>query len=239
MPISIKWFPPSWIQIKALNKLIYIDPAYLKTYFKDYPKRIEFSSWPDPIDGLPEQLEKADLILVTHHHKDHCKRITIDRLKRRDTLVVAPGRCVKELGQDFKTVKPGEKFDFDSAVIEVVPAYNTEQGNSTKKQHKKGEGIGYLITLAGKTIYHAGDTDFIPEMQELGRVDLALLPVGGTYTMDVAEAAAAAIAINPGVLIPMHRFEADLHRLVNLVEAKSDIKILPLAVGESYSFMKG
>jgi L-ascorbate metabolism protein UlaG (beta-lactamase superfamily) len=76
MPISIKWFPPSWIQISAQNKLIYIDPAYLKTYFKNYPKRIEFSSWPEPIDGLPEELEKADLILVTHHHKDHCKRVT-------------------------------------------------------------------------------------------------------------------------------------------------------------------
>lgn len=236
MPISIKWFPPSWIQIKALKKLIYIDPAYLKTYFTHYPKKIEFSSWPDPIDGLPEDMEKADLVLVTHHHKDHCKRITINRLKREDTLVVAPGRCVKELGQDFKTVKPGERFDFDSAVIEVVPAYNTEQGNSTKKQHKKGDGVGYLITVAGKTIYHAGDTDFIPEMKDLGRVDLALLPVGGTYTMDVTEAAAAVIAIGPGVMIPMHRFEADLQRLVNLVEAKSDIKILSLAVGESYSF---
>ena len=98
MPISIKWFPPAWIQIKALNKLIYIDPAYLKTYFKNYPKRIEFSSWPEPIDGLPEELEKADLILVTHHHRDHCKRITIDRIRRPDTLVAAPGRCAKELG---------------------------------------------------------------------------------------------------------------------------------------------
>ena len=183
MPISIKWFPPSWIQIKALNKLIHIDPAYLNTYFKDYPPKIEFSSWPEPIDGLPEKLAKADLILVTHHHKDHCKRITLNRLKREDTLVVAPGRCAKELGQDFKTVKPGEKFDFDSAVIEVVPAYNTGQGNSTKKQHKKGDGVGALI--------------------------------------------------------PMHRFEADLQRLIHLVEAKSDIKILPLAVGDSYSFTKG
>ena len=66
MPVAIKWFPPSWIQINVQNRIIYIDPAYLKTYYKNYPKRIEFSSWPDPIDGLPEELEKADLILVTH-----------------------------------------------------------------------------------------------------------------------------------------------------------------------------
>ena len=235
MAISIIWFPPSWIQIKALDKLIYIDPAYLKTYFKNYPKKIEFSSWPDPIDGLPEDLEKADLILVTHHHKDHCKRVTLDRLKRKDTLVVAPGRCAKELSNDFKTVKPGEKFNFNTAAIEVVQAYNTEQGNSTKKQHKKGDGVGYLITIAGKSIYHAGDTDFIPEMQELGGVDLALLPVGGTYTMDVNEAAAAALSIRPGAVIPMHRFEADLQRLANLIEKRSDIKVIPLDVGDKYS----
>ena len=236
MPVTIKWFPPSWIQIKAHDTLIYIDPAYLKTYFKNYPGSLEFSSWPDPIDGLPEALEKADLILVTHHHKDHCKRITLDRLKREDTLVVAPGRCAKELSNNFKTVKPGEKLNFNTALIEVVQAYNTELGNSTKKQHKKGDGVGYLITIAGKSIYHAGDTDFIPEMQELGRVDLALLPVGGTFTMDVAEAAAAAIAIRPGVMIPMHRFEADLQKLVNLIEKRSDIKVIPLDVGDSYRF---
>jgi L-ascorbate metabolism protein UlaG (beta-lactamase superfamily) len=98
MSISIKWFPPSWIQINVQNKVIYIDPAYLKTYFTNYPQKIEYSSWPDPIDGLPENLEKADMILVTHHHKDHCKRVTVDRLRRSDTAVIAPERCVKELG---------------------------------------------------------------------------------------------------------------------------------------------
>jgi L-ascorbate metabolism protein UlaG (beta-lactamase superfamily) len=136
----------------------------------------------------------------------------------------------------IKTVQPGEKFIHDPAVIEVVQADNTEQGNSTKKQHKKGDGVDYLITLSGKTIHHAGDTDFIPEMHELGRVDLALLPVGGTDTMDLAEAAAALIAINPCAMIPMHRIGADLEELVGLVEARSRIQILPLAVGNSYSF---
>jgi len=83
MIVSIQWFPLSWFQIKRGNKVVYIDPAYLKTYFKNYLEKIEFSSWPDEIDGLPEKdLEKADLILITHHHKDHCKRVTINRLKR-------------------------------------------------------------------------------------------------------------------------------------------------------------
>ena len=234
VPISIKWFPPSWIQISAQNKLIYIDPAYLKTYFKYYPKRIEFSSWPDPIDGLPEELEKADLILVTHHHKDHCKRVTVDRLRRRDTLILAPKRCANELGEDFKTIKAGERLSLDNVVIEAVQAYNTEQGSSTMKQHQKGEGVGYLIAIEGKTIYHAGDTDFIPEMQELGRVDLALLPIGGKFTMDIGEAVEAAIAINPKIVIPMHRFEADPRKLADEIETKADIKLLPLDIGETY-----
>jgi len=224
MPISIKWFPPSWIQISTQSKTIFIDPAYLKTYFKNYPTRIEYTTWPDPIDGLPEELEKADLILVTHHHKDHCKRVTVNRLRRPDTLVVAPKRCAKELGEEIKTIKPGQELSPDNVVIKAVHAYNTVQGSSTMKQHQKGVGVGYLIAIEGKTIYHAGDTDFIPEMQELGRVDVALLPIGGKFTMDIGEAVEAAIAIKPKIVIPMHRFEADPRKLADEFDTKADIK---------------
>jgi L-ascorbate metabolism protein UlaG (beta-lactamase superfamily) len=206
----------------------------LKTYFKDYPKRIEFSSWPDAIDGLPEELEKADLILVTHHHKDHCKRVTVDRLRRPDTLVIAPKRCNEELGEAIKTIKPGERYSLDNIVIEAVHAYNTKQGSSTRKQHQKGKGVGYLIMVGGKTIYHAGDTDFIPEMRALGRVDVALLPIGGRFTMNIAEAVKAAIAINPKVVIPMHRFAADPRMLAEEIAIRSDIKLIPLDIGETY-----
>ena len=79
MPALIKWFPPSWVQVKAKKRVIYIDPAYLSTNFAHYPKRIEYSKWPDPIDGLPEELERGDIILITHHHKDHCKKVTVNR----------------------------------------------------------------------------------------------------------------------------------------------------------------
>ena len=232
--ISIQWFPPSWIQIKAQKKIIFIDPAYLKTFFKDYPKRIEFSTWPDPIDGLPEELKKADLILVTHHHKDHCKRVTADRLRRPDTLVVAPKRCAKELGEEIKTIEPGERLSLGYVGVEVVQAYNTAQGSSTGMQHKKGEGVGYLIVIEDKTIYHAGDSDCIPEMREFGKIDVALLPIGGKFTMDIDEAVEAAIAINPKVVIPIHRFKADLGKLADQTETKSDINLISLDIGESY-----
>jgi L-ascorbate metabolism protein UlaG (beta-lactamase superfamily) len=123
----------------------------------------------------------------------------------------------------------------DNVVIEAVHAYNIEQGRSTRKQHRKGQGVGYLITLAGKTIYHAGDTDFIPEMQKLGRVDVALVPIGGTFTMDIDEAAQAAIAINPKVVIPMHRFEADLRKIADQIETRSGIRVIALDIGETYA----
>lgn len=86
--------------------------------------------------------------------------------------------CTKELGKKIKTVKPGEEFNIKNIKIKTVEAYNTEYGNSTRKLHHKGNGVGYLITVEGKTIYHAGDTDFIPEMKELGKVDVALIPIG-------------------------------------------------------------
>jgi len=95
-------------------------------------------------------------------------------------------------------------------------------------------GVGYLIVMEGKTIYNAGDTDFIPEMRELGQVDVALLPIGGTFTMDIGEAVDAAIVINPKVVIPMHRFEADPQRFADEIETRSDIKVMPLDIGEIY-----
>ena len=234
MSISIKWFPPSWFQIKTGNKIMYIDPAYLRTYFTRYPKKIEFSKWPDPIDGLPEELEKADVILLTHHHKDHCKSVTVNRLRHADTLVVAPERCIKELGKDIKVIEPGEEMTFGDIEIKPVDAYNTEQGSSTRKVHHKGYGVGYLIGVGTNTIYHAGDTDFIPEMREFGGIDMALLPIGGTYTMDIKEAVEAAIAIEPKVVIPMHRSKADPQEFKEKVEAISHIKVVPLQIGEVY-----
>jgi L-ascorbate metabolism protein UlaG (beta-lactamase superfamily) len=95
------------------------------------------------------------------------------------------------------------------------------QGSSTRKQHKKGQGVGYLIMI-----------DLIPEMRKLGRLDVALLPIGGKFTMDRGEAVAAAIAINPRIVIPMHRFETDPRKLTDELETRSNIKSIPLDIGE-------
>jgi L-ascorbate metabolism protein UlaG (beta-lactamase superfamily) len=183
---------------------------------------------------LPEELEKADLILVTHSHKDHAKSVTVNRLRNPDTLVVAPKRCIKELGQDIRTIEAGEELLFAGIKIKAVDAYTATTNSPRKIWHRKGDGVGYVITANGRTIYHAGDTDFIPEMRELGVVDVALLPIGGTFTMDIKEAAEAALVIRPKIVIPMHHLKADAQEFKSILEAKPDIKVIPLQVGQAW-----
>ena len=90
------------------------------------------------------------------------------------------------------------------------------------------------MTLGGNTIYHAGDTEFIPEMQQFGNVDVALLPIGEKFTMDIEEAIEAAMAINPGIVMPMHNRETDPEEFKEKLEASSNIKVVVLKGGEIY-----
>jgi len=178
---------------------------------------------------------KADLILITHDHKDHCKRVTVDRLARPGTLIVAPKRCVKTLGEGIKTIRQGEEITYGDVKIKAVEAYNLKQASFPKKiWHRQGNGVGYVLTLEEKTIYHAGDTDFIPEMRELGVIDIALIPVGGIFTMDIRAAVKAVLEIKPMVVIPMHNLKANPQEFKKKVEASSDIQVVPLQTGEVY-----
>ena len=113
--------------------------------------------------------------------------------------------AAKKLSGQIKTVKPGEEHTVKGIAIKTVPAYNLTKFRSPGVPfHPKDAGhVGYLITVKGLTIYHTGDSDFIPEMKGL-KPDVALLPVSGTYVMTAEEAAEAAAAIQPKVAIPMH-----------------------------------
>ena len=121
--------------------------------------------------------------------------------------------------------------------IKAVEAYNKKRGGKNKLAHNKGVGVGYIIDIEGCSIYHAGDTDFIPEMIEHGKIDVALLPIGGRgFTMNLSEAVQAAIMINPKAVIPIHRFEADPQEFKKQVENRSDIKVAALQIGEVHHF---
>lgn len=213
MAIYIKWLGHASFQIRTIEKIIYID---LKKYGK-----------------IVETTEKADIILVTHNHGDHCSPEKIQKLSKKDTLVIAPKNCVKRITGNVKSLKPGETTSHHDVTIEAVEAYNTKRFKpSGKPWHPKGYGIGYLIKTQGKTIYHAGDTDFIPEMRQLKNIDIALVPTGDKYTMDNIEATEAATAIKPKIAMPMHNWGTSREEFKKQVETKSKTKVILLQEGE-------
>jgi L-ascorbate metabolism protein UlaG (beta-lactamase superfamily) len=144
---------------------------------------------------------KADVVLITHAHADHFSPDDIAKIAGAGTVFVAPADVAAKLaGKKVVTVKPGESVDAGSVKVTAVPAYNLN-----KPFHPRSNNwVGYVVTLStGQRIYHSGDTDAIPEMAAL-KVDVALMPCGGTYTMTAADMAEAANLFKPAVLIPMH-----------------------------------
>lgn len=203
LSISIRWLGHASFQIAAEGKVIYIDLEK------------------DSTIG-----EKADLILVTHSHLDHCDPAKIQAAQQENTVTIGPEDCVKKVSGKTKALKAGDETKIDSIQIKAVEAYNYKRFRSPgNPYHPRGFGIGFVIKAGNKTIYHAGDTDFIPEMKQLGDIDIALLPSGGTYTMDNTEASEAAIAINPRIAVPMHRWDTNADEFRAKVEPHSETKV--------------
>lgn len=156
----------------------------------------------DPFN-LPEGTERADIILITHDHYDHFSVKDVHMVSDENTTLVCTPDGQSKLS-DFPgkvvLVEPNKRYEIDDLRIETVPAYNVN-----KRFHpKENDWVGYVITMDGRRYYHAGDTDYIPEMEMIQEIDVAFLPVSGTYVMDVAEAVKAAEEIKPKVAVPMH-----------------------------------
>lgn len=176
MAQNIFWLGHDSFRLRGDKVVVYIDP------------------W-----KLTDGAEKADLVLVTHAHHDHFSKDDIARISNAGTVVVGPPSVAAQLGPQTIVAEAGKTLDVAGLSVDVVPAYNPN-----KKFHPKDAGgVGYILTLDGKRIYHAGDTDYIPEMEQI-RCDIALLPVSGKYVMTAAEAAQAANTIKPALAIPMH-----------------------------------
>jgi L-ascorbate metabolism protein UlaG (beta-lactamase superfamily) len=181
---KIHWLGHDSFRLDA-EKTIYVDPWKLK---KDMPP--------------------ADLILITHEHDDHCSPQDVAKIAGPETVIVANAASAQKLKKhkaQVRIVKPGDRLSIGGIQLEAVPAYNLNKFRSPGNPfHPKEAGhVGFIITAGDQRIYHAGDTDNIPEMSDF-EVDIALLPVSGTYVMTAQEAAEAAGRIGPKTAIPMH-----------------------------------
>lgn len=169
----------------------------------------------------------ADIILITHDHFDHCVPEDVQKIQGAKTVIVATADCAKKLTGNIKVVKVGDKINVEGIEIEAVPAYNTN-----KQFHTKETGwVGYIFKVNGQRIYLAGDTDYIPEMKTFKDIDIALLPVSGTYVMTADEAVQAALDIKPKIAIPMHYdsivgTKNDAEKFAEALKGKIEVVIL-------------
>ena len=177
----IHWLGHDSFRIDGDNMVIYIDPY--------------------KIAGGP----KADLILITHDHKDHASPEDVAKIQSSDTVIVAASAAAEKFSGQIQTVKPGDKLNIKGIPVEAIPAYNTNKFRSPGIPfHPPQSGyVGYILTVKGIRIHRAGDTDAIPEMKSV-HCDVALLPVSGIYVMTAEEAASAAAMIHTKLAIPMH-----------------------------------
>jgi len=198
---KIHWLGHDGFRIDS-DKVIYFDPYQIKSTVA------------------------ADIIFISHEHFDHCSEDDIRKIQQKDTVIVTDAVTAKKLKGNVKVVKPGDKITVDTTAVEVVPSYNTN-----KNFHPKASGmLAFIVTVEDVRVYHAGDTDFIPEMNTI-KTDIALLPVSGTYVMTAAEAVQAALAIKPQVAIPMHYnaivgSEKDARLFAEKLQGKVEVVIL-------------
>lgn len=206
--IDIKWLGHDSFKITDTlhDRVIYIDPFKIKD------------------DNAP-----ADAILITHSHYDHCSIEDMKKICTQKTILLAPADCQSKFQgkMDFRDtiiMNPGKSIVMGNINVEAIPAYNID-----KKFHlKENEWIGYVLDINSKRIYHAGDTDAIPEMKNLRNIDIALMPVSGTYVMTAEEATEAVKLFEPKLAIPMHYGEivgekADAERFKELSSVPVEI----------------
>ncbi len=178
-------FFPSSFKLEAHKKVIFIDPLVV------------------------DHEEPADYILITHAHQDHFSIEDIRKLLKKETMVMGPKKVYKKLskalmGCTIKNITPGEKISFEAFTIESIAAYNLKSGFLTPHP-KSAMNVGYIIGIGGVRLYHTGDTDYIPEMDQLKDMTAVLTPIdGGNLTMSTEKAAVFINHVKPEFVIPMH-----------------------------------
>ncbi len=186
-----------------------------KIYFDPYEIPQEYGS------------QKADGILASHDHHDHFDEAAVKLISTTDTEIICPATCAKIIQlSNAHGVGPGDKGTIAGFPFTAVRAYNPN-----KNFHpKQNDWLGYLVEVDGITIYHAGDTDYIDEFQDLaGKVDVAILPVGDTYTMGFEDGVKAVSTIRPKFVIPMHNWDKDLKKFEKMCKEanpETEVKLI-------------
>ncbi len=181
----------------------------------------------DPYSTLADYsiLPKADLILLTHEHRDHLDLKALNTVRTEKTAVVLTETCAKQV-QGGIVMMNGDVKTVEGFKIEAVPAYNIVHKRETGQLfHPKGVGNGYIITFGDKRVYVGGDTENIPEMKGLKNIDIAFLPMNLPYTMTPEMVADAAKTFKPKILYPYHFGETDTSKVVNLLMGTPEIEV--------------
>ena len=220
--MKVQWLGHAAVKLSGADSVVYIDPSVMP-YLGEKARDTMHAA------------EPADIVLVTHEHADHCSTDIIERLAKPGTTVVGPASCRKKLGSMFHEMNPGDTASFGSVHVQAVEAYNVVRHRTPGTPfHPKGTGLGYIVTMDGHSIYHAGDTEPIPEMEQYGPVDVAFLPVDGYYTMSPAEALESATLLRAHTVIPVHFFETDADAVLEATEAVPGISVEILDIGQTY-----
>ena len=170
-------------------------------------------------------LPKADLILITHEHRDHLDPEAVQNLRASQTIVVCNQASAAKLSYALAMAN-GQSMTLLGLAIEAVPAYNlAHMREPGLPYHPRGVGNGYLVNFGDKKIYLAGDTENTPEMKALKGIDVAFLPMNLPFTMTPEMVADAAKAFRPRVLYPYHYGQTDPVALLTLMKDAPDIEV--------------
>jgi L-ascorbate metabolism protein UlaG (beta-lactamase superfamily) len=203
--VVITFLGHATLMMQVDGKIIHIDPV---SQYADYA-------------ALP----KADIILVTHDHGDHCDVNAIETLRKPETIVLCTALCGPKV-KEARTISNGETAVIDGIKIDAVPAYNLEHKTGEGVPfHAKGEGNGYVITIGRSHFYIAGDTENTPEMKSLKKIDVAFLPMNLPYTMTPAMVVDAVKSFRPRILYPYHYGKTNVRELLNLMKAEKGIEV--------------
>ncbi len=202
--LSIYFIKHSSLIVKYDNQLIYIDPVSM---FADFSKQ-----------------PKADIILITHEHADHYDTKAIEALEKDGTIIILNEATQEEFGKGI-AVKHGETIKpVPYLQLKAIPAYNITPGRENYHPKERGDN-GYILTIEGLNIYIAGDTENIPELEQLKNIDIAFLPCNLPYTMTVEQAVEAAKVVRPKIFYPYHYGATDVKKIVEELKSEPEIEV--------------